>query len=364
MDFIDLKSQYQRYKNDINVSIQKVLDDGQYIYGEAVKRLEADLAKYVGVPYGIGVASGTSALTLSLRCLDLKPGDEIITSAFSFIATAEAIVQCGAKPVFVDIDPKTFNIETNQIESAITKKTRAILAVSLFGLCPDFDAIQQIASVNNLKVIEDGCQSFGAEYNGRHSCGLSLLGCTSFYPSKPLGGYGDGGMVFTPDKRLAKKLQMLRMHGLNEDGICMTWGDNSRLDTIQAAVILAKLPYLNGELKQRRMLAMRYASALKTVCQVPHIPADNTHVFGQYAIRVGNRDSVIQALQDNQISWAVHYHTPLHLHPAARPLGYALGDFPEAEKASNEVLCLPIHPFLKNSNQDKVISVIQKYARK
>jgi len=360
MEFIDLKAQYRAYLDEINERISKVLEHGQFIMGPEIEELEERLARYVGVKHAITVASGTMALEIALRALNIGPGDEVITVPFTWISTAEVILLVGAKPVFVDIDPVTYNIDPTKIEDAITERTKAIIPVSLFGQMPDFSKINEIAKKYDLAVIEDGAQSFGAEQNGKKSCGVSLIGCTSFFPAKPLGCYGDGGAIFTDDDELAFKMKAIRNHGGIVKYEHKFIGTNGRLDTIQAAVLLVKLDHFDDELKKREYIGARYSEMLKECCTVPEIMPGNTHVYAQYTIRVKNRQKVIEHLRKNGIPTAIYYPKCLHEQPVFSHLGYRLGDFPESERASREVLSLPMHPFLREEDQERIVSFIKE----
>ncbi len=360
MEFIDLKAQYKAYSDEINERIQKVLNHGRFIMGPEIEELEEKLARYVGVKHAITVASGTMALEISLRALDIGPGDEVITTPFTWISTAEVVCLVGAKPVFVDIDPVTYNIDPKKIEAAITPKTKAIIPVSLFGQMADLLKINEIAKRYNIAVIEDGAQSFGAEQNGKKSCGASLIGCTSFFPAKPLGCYGDGGAIFTDDDDLAYKIKAIRTHGSIKRYEHIFVGTNGRFDTIQAAILLVKLAHFDEELKKRAEIGTRYSDMLKDCCIIPKITRGNTHVYAQYTIRVKDREKVIAHLNKNNIPTAIYYPKCLHEQPVFKYLGYKWGDFPEAEKASREVLSIPMHPFLKEEEQKKIVSLIKE----
>ena len=359
MEFIDLKTQYQRYKAEIDNRIQKVLEHAHFIMGPEITELESALAAYVGVRHAITVASGTDALEIALRALNIGPGDEVITVPFTWISTAEVIGLVGAKPVFIDIEPETYNINIDLIEPAITPRTKAIIPVSLFGQMPDYNRINAIASKYNLAVIEDAAQSFGATQNGRRSCGVTLIGSTSFFPAKPLGCYGDGGALFTNDDQLAEKMRAIRTHGGLKRHNHTLLGMNGRFDTVQAAVLLAKLPHFEWEVAQRARIGARYTELLRGVCGVPEVAKGNTHVYAQYTIRIQNRDKVAEFLKSQGIPTAVYYPKCLHEQPVFADLGYHWGDFPEAEKASREVLSLPMHPFLTESDQDRIVQSIK-----
>lgn len=293
--------------------------------------------------------------------LGVKPGDEVVTTPFTFIATAEVIALLGAKPVFVDIDPATYNLDPDRIEDGLTKRTRGIIAVSLYGQCADMEAIRKIAGEYGLFVVEDACQSFGATRNGTPSCAFPDVGTTSFFPSKPLGCYGDGGMVFTSDDALADRLRGLRNHGQWERYRHRAIGLNGRLDEIQAAVLLAKLPHFGDELAARTRIAARYSERLCDVVTVPAVAPGNTHVYAQYSIRTPARDALAAHLEENGIPTAVHYPVPLHRQEAFKELGYAEGDFPAAEAVSREILSLPMSPFLSQEDQDEVIRQVRRF---
>lgn len=359
IDFIDLKTQQQRIHSDLERRIKAVLEHGQYIMGPEISELEQKLAFYVGVRYCIAMASGTDALMAALMALGIGPGDEVITTPFTFIATGEIIVLLGATPVFVDIDPLTYNLDPSMVEEAVTPRTKAIIPVSLYGQCAAFDAINTIASRHSLAVIEDGCQSFGASYKGRRSCALSAIGCTSFFPSKPLGCYGDGGACFTDDEVLARKMRQIRVHGQDRRYHHPVIGFNGRLDTLQAAILLAKLEVFDEEVAARKSIGARYTSLLSEHVTVPHIAPGNTSVFAQYTIQVDNRDEVQKKLNQLGVPTAVHYPVPLHLQPAFSALGCGAGSFPVAEAASNRVMSLPMHPYLTQTVQDEIVAALK-----
>lgn len=355
--FIDLKAQQDRIKEDLNRRIQRVLDHGQYIMGPEVKELEDKLAAYVGVNHCIGVASGTDALMIALMAIGIQPGDEVITTPFTFIATAEVIALLQGKPVFVDIDPRTYNMDPANIEAAITGKTRAILPVSLYGQCADMDAINTIAAKHNLPVIEDAAQSFGATYKGRKSCGLSTIGCTSFFPSKPLGCYGDGGACFTDDDELATKMRQIRAHGQDRRYHHPVIGVNGRLDTMQAAILLAKYEVFETEVKLRGEIGANYTESLKDIPGIvtPYIEPFNTSVYAQYTIQVNNREQVQKTLQEAGIPTAVHYPIPLNLQPAFAELNQGEGSFPIAEQIAKRVMSLPMGPDLREKEMADIV---------
>jgi len=363
MEFIDLKSQYRKLKPSIDARIQAVLDHGQFILGPEVKELEQRLAARVGAKHCITCASGTDALLMAMMALGIGlgigQGDEVITSPFTFFATGEMIALLGAKPVFVDIDPATYNIDASLIEAAITPRTRAIMPVSLYGQCADMDVINAIAEQHGLAVIEDAAQSFGALYRGRHSCNLSTIGCASFFPSKPLGCYGDGGACFTNDDALAKGLEELRNHGQDRRYHHTRIGINGRMDTLQAAVMLAKLDVFDTELVARNEAADKYAALLKNAVRTPKVLPGYTSVWAQYTIEVEDRDVIQKAISEAGIPTAVHYPVPLHLQPVFSDLGLGKGSFPHAERAGDHVLSLPMHPYLAPNDIERVTDAVK-----
>ncbi|RMH31064.1 MAG: DegT/DnrJ/EryC1/StrS family aminotransferase [Nitrospirae bacterium] len=359
MEFIDLKTQQEHIRPELERRMAAVLAHGRYIMGPEVIELEERLADFVGVRHAIAVSSGTDALLIALMALDVGPGDEVITTPFSFIATAETIALLGAKPVFVDIDSRTYNIDPNLIEQAITKRTKAIMPASLFGQCADFDAINAIADKHGLPVIEDGCQSFGATYKGRRSCGLSTIGCTSFFPSKPLGCYGDGGMCFTDDDDLAKAMRDIRVHGQDRRYHHPRLGVNGRLDTLQAAILLAKLEVFEDEIEARARIGARYTELLNGLVKTPFIQSYNKSVYAQYTIGVESRDVIQTALMEAGIPTAVHYPAPLHLQPVFAHLDGSPVKLPVAEQAAKRVLSLPMHPYLEEGAQAFVAKTIR-----
>jgi len=360
MEFIDLKTQYERYQKEIDARMKGVLEHGRFIMGPEIEELEQILAEYTGVKHCITVSSGTHSLEIALRALDVGPGDEVITVPFSWISSAEVIPLVGAKPVFVDIEPSTYNMNPDLLEDAITERTKAIIPVSLFGQMPNLEAIQAIADRYNIPVMEDGAQSFGASRNGIRSCGAGLIGSTSFFPAKPLGCYGDGGALFTSDDELAEKMKAIRTHGGVRRHHHTLVGTNGRFDTLQAAVILAKWPHFEDEVNRRAEVGEYYSQALSEHCTVPQIADGNTHVYAQYTLRAqnGSRDRVVEELKNGGIPVAVYYPVCFHEQPVFESLGYKWGDFPESESASREVFSLPMHPFLTESEQDQVIEPV------
>ena len=362
MQFIDLKAQYAEIEDDVDARIKGVLAHGQYVLGPEVKELEEQLAAFVGARHCIGVASGTDALMVALMALGIGPGDEVVTTPFSFISTAEVIALLGARPVFVDIDPVSYNIDAAKIENAITPRTRAIMPVSLYGQCADFDSINAVAEKHSLPVIEDAAQSFGATYQGRTSCALSTIGCTSFFPSKPLGCYGDGGACFTDDDQLARAMREIHVHGQDGRYHHPRLGINGRLDTIQAAVLLAKLPRFAGEVKARGEAGQRYTEAINAHAGngvlPPTVLPGNTSVYAQYTVQVDDRERVQASMREAGVPTAVHYPTPLPAQPAIADLSGGDMACPVAEAASRRVMSLPMHPFLTAEQQSTVLDAL------
>ncbi|MFK5882424.1 MAG: DegT/DnrJ/EryC1/StrS family aminotransferase [Sulfurospirillum sp.] len=364
LPFIDLKTQYELYKDEIDKEILGVLNSTQFILGPQVSKLEESLADFTGSKHAIACSSGTDALLLSLMALDIKAGDEVITTPFTFISTAEVIALVGAKAVFVDIDKETYNIDPTLIEEKITSRTKAIIPVSLYGQPADMDEINKIAEKHNISVIEDGCQSFGANYKDKKSCNLSDIGCTSFFPSKPLGCYGDGGAVFTNDDALAKKIRTLCNHGQEERYKHKYIGINGRLDALQAAILNVKMRYFKDEVEKREEIAKRYNELLKDSKVLPPlIKDDRSSVFAQYSIRYKNRDDLASQLNQAGIPTAVHYPISLHQQEAFASLGYKDGDFPVSEKISNEIMSLPMSPFLTKEQQNLVTETIKRITK-
>jgi len=369
MDFIDLKTQYARVRESLDARIRAVLDSGQYILGRETVELEKKLAEYVGVKHCIGASSGTDTLLIALMALDIGAGDEVITSPFTFIATGEMIALAGAKPVFVDIDAKTYNIDPALIERAITPRTKAIMPVSLYGQCADFDAINAVARKHKLPVIEDGAQSFGAAYKGKKSCGLSEIGSTSFFPSKPLGAYGDGGALFTNDDALAKVMAEIRVHGQDRRYHHPRLGINGRLDTMQAAVLLAKMEIFEDEVAARARIGARYSELVNEAfagisdparrATAPALGAGCTSVYAQYTVEVPHRAKVEEGMKARGIPTAVHYPVPLHQQPVFGSLQQGAGSFPVSEAAAARVISLPMHPYLTADHQVQVVNALK-----
>lgn len=358
--FVDMATQQASIKDELDKRLADVLASGKFILGPEVKELEEKLADYVGTKYCITCASGTDALQIALMALNIGAGDEVITTAFTYIATGEVIAQVGATPVFVDIDPVTYNIDSSKIEEAITDKTKAIIPVSLYGQCADFDEINAIADKHNLAVIEDGAQSFGATYKGKRSCGLSTIGCTSFFPTKPLGCYGDGGAIFTNDEKLAKVMDQIHRHGQDRRYHHIRMGLNSRLDTMQAAVLLAKMTKFDEEIKRREEIGKRYTSLLKDVegVQTPAIKDDNSCVYAQYTIVVEKRDELQEKLKGKGIPTAVHYPIPLNKQPIFENMSH-VGEIPNAEYIAEHVISLPMSAWLKDEDMDYIVAAIK-----
>lgn len=357
---LDLRAQYASIREEIRAAINGVLESQHFILGPRVSSLEEEVSRYCGRRYGVAVASGTDALTLALRACNVGPGDEVIVPSFTFIATANAVSLLGGTPVFVDIRPDTFNIDADKIAEKITPRTRAIVPVHLYGQPADMDPIQAIAKQHNLKVIEDNAQAIGAVYKGKRTASFGDIGCLSFFPSKNLGGYGDGGMVVTDSEKLYRRLRGLRSHGGTKKYFSEEQGWNSRLDEIQAAVLLVKLHHLDRWNAARRANAARYDLLLKKVGRVttPFIAKWAEHVFHQYTIRVPERDRVQKHLETHGIASTVYYPTPIHLQPIYSSLGYKSGDLPETERATKEVLSLPMYPELTTPQAERVVDTL------
>jgi dTDP-4-amino-4,6-dideoxygalactose transaminase len=356
---LDLKTQYQSIKDEIDAAVLDVMASGYFVLGPNVKALEAELAEYVGCRYGVGVASGTDALRLSLAALDIGPGDEVITTPFTFVATANTISHAGARPVFVDIEPRTFNIAPAAIEAAITERTKAIMPVHLYGQPAEMEAIMEIAQRHGLHVIEDCAQAIGAEENGRRVGTFGDVACFSFYPTKNLGAYGDGGMVTTDDPEIAERVDLLRRQGGKTRYYHEVLGFNSRLDEIQAALLRVKLQHLDDWQAKRRRIAARYEELLGDLDVVtPFVRPGVTHVYHQYTIRVSNRDELHESLKDRGVSTMIYYPLPLHLQKMYDDLGYTEGSLPVSEQAGHEVLSLPMYPELTDEQIQSVAEAI------
>lgn len=351
IDFANLNLAYQEHKEDFDTAIEKVVSSSSFIMGEEVYDLEKNLSNFTGAKHAISCSNGTDALLLAMMALGIKPGDEVITTPFTFIATAETIAFLGAKPVFVEINEQTYNIDESKIEEKITKKTKAIMPVSLYGQISEMDAINKIALKYNLPVIEDGAQSFGATYKGKKSCNVSTIGTTSFFPAKPLGCFGDGGAVFTSDDDLAEKMKSMRIHGQTKRYHHKYIGMGGRLDTLQAAILNVKIDNYATDILRRQQVASRYTELLQNKLIIPELSEDCTSVWAQYSVRVSNRDRVQKALKEKGIPTAVHYPKSLHMQECFKYLGYNLGDFPLSEKVSNEIMSLPMNPYLTSEEQ-------------
>jgi len=360
MQFIDLKTRHRLIEDNINSRIQKVMDHGQFILGPEVRELECKLAEYTGSKHCITVSSGTDSLLIALMALGVGAGDEVITVPYTWISSAEVITLLGAKPVFVDICSGTMNMNETLLESAITDKTKAIMPVSIYGQCPDMDAINSIAGKYNLPVIEDAAQSFGATYKGKKSCNLSTIGSTSFFPSKPLGCYGDAGALFTNDDELAEKFRWIRVHGQQRKHHHPILGLNGRMDTIQAAILLEILEVFPEEVQRREQLGQTYSTGLAGVEDIitPTVGEYNTSVYAQYTILSEHREQIQLSLKDKDIPSVSYYSVPLHLQPVFGNLGHKEGDFPVAEKVANQCLSLPMSPYLTQEDQSKVIVAV------
>jgi UDP-2-acetamido-2-deoxy-ribo-hexuluronate aminotransferase len=362
MQFIDLKSRHQLIGDKINARIQKVMEHGQFILGPEVREVEEKLAQYTGSKHCVTVSSGTDSLLIALMALGVGEGDEVITVPYTWISTAEVISLLGAKPVFVDIRSDSWNIDESLLEVAITHKTKAIMPVSIYGQCSDMDAINEIAKKYHLPVIEDAAQSFGATYKGKKSCNLSTIGSTSFFPSKPLGCYGDGGALFTNDDELAEKFSWIRVHGQERKHHHPILGINGRLDSLQAAILLEILEVFPDEVQKRENLGQTYSESLAHVngLETPSIVEHNTSVYAQYTILAEQREEIQESLKDKNIPSVCYYSVPLHLQPVFENLGHKEGDFPVAEKVANECLSLPMSPYLSSQDQSQVIDAISK----
>lgn len=356
--FIDLGAQYDALKDEIGAAIQRVLDHGRYIMGPEVAEMEHALASFVGGGECVSAASGTEALLIALMALGVGPGDEVVTTPFTFAATAEVVALVGATPVFVDVEPDTGNIDAAKLAAALTPRTRAIIPVALYGQPADMDAIMTVADARGIPVVDDAAQSFGAEYKGRKSCALATVSCTSFFPSKPLGCYGDGGALFTADPELARAAREIRVHGQSQRYVHTRVGVGGRMDTIQCAVILAKLPRLEWEIERRLAIGARYNALLDAAGIARMVQRDDrTSVFAQYTVLVRERDKVQRELEQRGVPTAVHYPLPLNRQPAySNRCGG--GPTPVAERLSHEVLSLPMHPDLDEAGQDAIVAAL------
>ncbi len=355
MEFIDLKSQQQRIRAKIDRRIATVLDHGHYILGPENLELETRLAEYVGVKHCIGAASGTDTLLIAMMALGIGAGDEVLTVPYTWISTAEMIALLGAKPVFVDIDPHIWNLDPTKLEAAITPRTKALMPVGIYGQVADMTAINEIAARHHLPVIEDAAQSFGATHHGKRSCALSSIGSTSFFPTKPLGCYGDGGALFTDDDALADTMKQIRVHGQAKKHHHPILGINGRLDTLQAAILLEKLEIFDDEIIKRQQVAATYNARLGGLgVTLPHIAVGNTSVYAQYTVLHPERDAISAALRKAGVPSVSYYAVPLHLQPVFAGLGYQAGDFPNAEMVASHGLSLPMNPYLSEAEVDQV----------
>lgn len=360
---LDLKAQYANIKDDVLGAVSEVLESQRCIGGPKVEQLEKKIAAYCKCDYAVGVSSGTDAILNSLMSIGIGPGDEVITTPFTFFSTAGCVARLGAKPIFVDIDPKTYNIDPASIEEAITTRTKAIIPVHLFGQMADMDPIMAIAGSSSLAVIEDACQAIGAEYKGKRAGSIGTTGCFSFFPSKNLGGIGDGGMIVCNDEELADKMRIMRTHGQFPQYHYKFVGGNFRLDPIQAAALLVKLQLLDKWSRGRAKNAAYYNKKFKAYSEIltPYISPDCTTVYNQYVIRVPRRDELVEHLKSKKIGCAIYYPIPLHLNECFKDLGYSEGDLPNSEKAAKEVVALPVYPELTNEMQDEVVDAIVKF---
>ena len=368
IDFIDLKAQQARIRRDVDRRIAQVLDHGSYILGPEVRELEEKLARYVGMGHCVTCGNGTDALLMALMAFDVKPGDAIFTPPFTFVATAEVVTLTGATPVFVDIDPKTYNLDPSSLEQAIEQflrtktnlRARGIIPVDLFGQPADYDAIGTIAKKHRLFVLEDAAQGFGATYKGKKTCSFGDIAATSFFPAKPLGCYGDGGAIFTNDSAMKEKLLSIRVHGQGTDKYDnVRIGINGRLDTMQAAVLLAKMEIFDEELELRNKVAERYSGLLAQSVVTPFVRPDCTSCWAQYSVLVENRANVLANLKAGNIPAAIYYPKPLHLQDAFASLGHRKGDFPVSERIADRIFSLPMHPYLDEATQDTIVSVVR-----
>ena len=366
MQFIDLAAQQKRIRGQIEAGFKRILDHGQYILGPEIRELEDKLAAYVGMPHAVSVASGTDALLMPLMVERIAPGDAVFTSTFTFIATAEVIRLLGATPVFVDIDPETFNIDPQKLEAEIERvkaekklRPRGIIPVDLFGQPADYRAIQDIADKYGLFVLEDAAQSFGASQKGKKAGALATVAATSFFPAKPLGCYGDGGMIFSDDRNIYEQLLSIRVHGQGADKYTnVRVGINGRMDSLQAAVLLAKMEIFAEEIELRQQAAARYSAMLEGAVQTPRILPENISAWAQYSVLHPRRQEMIRKLRENNIPTAVYYPIPLHLQEAFADLGYRKNDFPVAEKIAGEIFSLPMHPYLEKEAQERICQII------
>lgn len=365
--FADLKSQYNAYKSEIDKAVLDVMGSSMYIMGPEVEKLEKNLAAYVGAKHALSVSSGTDALLLALMSYGIKAGDEVITTPFTFIATAEVIALVGAKPVFADIDETTYNLDIEKVKPLINEKTKAVIPVSLYGLPADMDKFAELVKGTNINLIEDACQSFGATDKGKYSCNYNSMGCTSFFPSKPLGCYGDGGAVFTNDDKEAEMLSNLRNHGQIARYKHKYIGINGRLDAMQAAILNVKLAHFKEEIATRINIGNNYTAKIKAAYKgdkadiiTPFIPEGKVSVYAQYSVRVKNREEVAKKLNEQGIPTAIHYPIPLHMQECYAGCGFKEGDLPVSEKVSKEIMSLPMSAFLKEDDQDFIVDSLCK----
>jgi dTDP-4-amino-4,6-dideoxygalactose transaminase len=364
---LDLKQQHAALREELRAALDRIIDSQQFVLGEEVRLLEEEIARYSQTKHAIGCASGSDALLLAFMALDMKAGDEVITTSFSFFATASSIARTGARPVFVDIEPRSYNLDPSLVEAAITERTRAIMPVHLYGQCAEMDALREIAARHKLPVIEDAAQAIGAEDAGRRAGSFGAIGCFSFYPTKNLGGAGDGGMLTTNDDTLAERLRRLRVHGGATEYLHQEIGINSRLDAMQATILRVKLPHLDSWSQARRERAETYSLLLTNAhlafpLRAPFIRENVRHIFHQYVVRVPNhRDALIKHLQAHGVGVKVYYPVPLHLQECFGYLGYKTGALPEAERAARETLALPIYPELRLEQQQYVVDVISRF---
>ncbi len=359
---VDLVEQYKSIKKEVNKEIDKVLETGRFIMGPNVEAFNKEMAEYTETKYGIGCASGTDALQLSLMAIDLQPGDEVITTPFTFVATVEVIALLGAKPVFVDIEEDSYLIDVDNIENTVTDRTKAIIPVHLYGQAADMDRINAIANKHNLYVIEDACQAVGAKYKSKSVCSLGDMGCLSYFPAKNLGAYGDGGHVLTSNKELAEKIAVIMDHGSDKRYHHSRLGVNSRLDALQAAILRVKLKHIDSWNEARKDRAALYTELLKDAkVQTPVNREYNDHVFHQYSIQVDNRDGLQEFLKEAGIASAIHYPIPLHLQPAYTEFSQGEGSFPVSEKAAKHIISLPMYPELGEKEIQLITNKIKKF---
>jgi dTDP-4-amino-4,6-dideoxygalactose transaminase len=364
--FLDLRQQFAAIRNEVMTAIADVMETQHFILGEEVQMFEQELCSFIGAPFAIGCASGSDALLLALLALGVGSGDEVITTPFTFVATAGSIARLGAKPVFIDIDPSTFNIDPQEIAARVNERTKALLPVHLFGLAAEMDPILEIGRTHGIPVIEDAAQAIGAKYKGKPVGTMGTFGCFSFFPSKNLGGAGDGGVVTTNDTAFADRVRLLRVHGSDRKYHYQLLGMNSRLDALHAAILRVKLKYLQNWTEERRQRAARYRAlfqefGLETVIQLSAVHDDRYHVYNQFVIRCSERDNLRDFLRHSSIPTEVYYPEPLHLQPAFQYLGYVAGAFPHAEAACREVLALPVYPELEDQHQIAVVETMAKF---